>query len=259
MDKKFSGILLVTDFDGTLSCGGVCEENVKAIDYFIEGGGVFTLATGRGGAEITDDVRAVRTNAPIITMIGAQVYDTENDTAIESYYLDSGAADIVRKISEEIGDIRLIKVYFGKTDHYFTDADPDEFEKGLAQINSLTYKIVIWLTRDFTPDEMKKAEEIGGGKYNVCSNGADYFEITALGVNKGAAVLRMKEKLGARLLVCAGDSNGDISMVEAADIGYAAGNAIDELKKAADRVTVHAKDGAIAQIIKDIEREIEQK
>ena len=33
-------------------------------------------------------------------------------------------------------------------------------------------------------------------------------------------------------------------------------NAIDEVKQAASRITVHAKDGAIAKIIEDLEKEL---
>ena len=64
--------------------------------------------------------------------------------------------------------------------------------------------------------------------------------------------LAVKKRTGAKLLVCAGDFVGDIPMLAAADIGYAVGNAADAVKSAADRVTVHAKDGAIAAIIREL-------
>ena len=41
-------------------------------------------------------------------------------------------------------------------------------------------------------------------------------------------------------------------MIREADIGYAVGNAIPELKFAADRITVSCSDGAISRIIEDI-------
>ena len=46
---KFDGVLLVSDFDDTLygSDLTVSGENVKAVRYFIEQGGCFTVATGR--------------------------------------------------------------------------------------------------------------------------------------------------------------------------------------------------------------------
>jgi hydroxymethylpyrimidine pyrophosphatase-like HAD family hydrolase len=41
-------------------------------------------------------------------------------------------------------------------------------------------------------------------------------------------------------------------MVKEADIGYAVANACDALKSVADRVTVDAKDGALAAIIEEL-------
>ena len=70
------------------------------------------------------------------------------------------------------------------------------------------------------------------------------------------AVAKLKELLGAELLITAGDTNGDIPMLRAADIGYAVENATDEVKSAADRITVHAKDAALAKIIADIDEMI---
>jgi hydroxymethylpyrimidine pyrophosphatase-like HAD family hydrolase len=48
-------------------------------------------------------------------------------------------------------------------------------------------------------------------------------------------------------------------MLLAADIGYAVENASDEVKAAADRITVHAKDAALARIIEDIDQMLTEK
>lgn len=60
------------------------------------------------------------------------------------------------------------------------------------------------------------------------------------------------------ILICF-DYDGDISMLREADIGYAVDNASDYVKREADRVTVHAKDGVIRHILQDIEEEIRSK
>ena len=74
--------------------------------------------------------------------------------------------------------------------------------------------------------------------------------------SKRTASHKLKEALGAHTLICVGDFENDISMVEGADIGYAVGNACDDLKAVADRVTVHASEGAIKAIIEDIEKSL---
>ena len=47
--KKFEGILLCTDLDGTLyrNDKSISPENRKAIEYFKREGGCFTFITGR--------------------------------------------------------------------------------------------------------------------------------------------------------------------------------------------------------------------
>ena len=48
-------------------------------------------------------------------------------------------------------------------------------------------------------------------------------------------------------------------MIKEADIGYAVGNAIEIIKSAADRVTVPVTESAIANIIYEIEKDIDNK
>ena len=76
MQKDYSGILLCTDYDGTLSYGGVCRENIDAINDFMAHGGRFTLATGRGTYELREGDLPVTPNAPLVLMIGAQLDDS---------------------------------------------------------------------------------------------------------------------------------------------------------------------------------------
>ena len=47
--KKFEGILLCTDLDGTLlrNDKSISRENLDAINYFMSEGGYFTFITGR--------------------------------------------------------------------------------------------------------------------------------------------------------------------------------------------------------------------
>lgn len=49
--------------------------------------------------------------------------------------------------------------------------------------------------------------------------------------------------------IAVGDNQNDISMIKAAGLGIAVANAREEVKKAADYVTVSNNDDAIAEII----------
>ena len=93
-----------------------------------------------------------------------------------------------------------------------------------------------------------------GDLFEVSRSCPTYVEVSCIEACKGTAARRLKDMLGAKLLVTAGDYENDISMLRAADIGYAVGNASPEVKAAADRVTVDVSDHAIAAIIHDLDK-----
>ncbi|MBQ8368755.1 MAG: HAD-IIB family hydrolase [Clostridia bacterium] len=254
--KKYDGILLCTDYDGTLFYNGVNPRNLEAIREFTAGGGRFTLATGRANYEVRENDLPVKPNAPMLCMIGSRIWDFTEQKSLGDFTMDGSVGDVIRKICahlREKSDVKLddASVYRADKPFLFSNRTDADIEEGVSRIDG-AYKVVFWLKEDYTPRLFKEVREICGDTCNLCSNREDILEITAHGVHKGSAVRRLKEILGAHTLICAGDFNGDIPMLRAADIGYAVENATDEVKAAADRVTVHAKDGAIAEIIANL-------
>ena len=64
--KKFDGILLISDLDGTLLKGdkSISEENIKAIEYFKSNGGIFTFITGRVPVAAVPVYEVVKVSGP---------------------------------------------------------------------------------------------------------------------------------------------------------------------------------------------------
>lgn len=251
--NKYDGILLCTDYDGTLFYNGVHPRNIEAIREFTAGGGRFTLATGRANYEVRENDLPVKPNAPMLCMIGSRIWDFREQKSLGDFTMDGREGDAVRKICQYLRDESPVKledasVYRSDAPFLFNNRSDESVEEGIGRLNG-AYKVVFWLKDEYTRSMFEEVQRICGDTCNLCSNREDILEITAKRVHKGSAVLRLKEILGAHTLICAGDFNGDIPMLKAADIGYAVANASDEVKAAADRVTVHAKDGAIAEII----------
>ena len=69
--------------------------------------------------------------------------------------------------------------------------------------------------------------------------------------SKGAAVLQLKKDLGARNVVCFGDSDNDLSMFETADEAYAPENSLAEVKAAATGVIGHHDEDGIARFLRE--------
>ncbi len=252
--KDYTGYLLCSDYDGTLSCGDIPERNLKAIEEFMAGGGLFSLSTGRRGEELYGtDWLPMTPNAPMVGLTGAQIFDLQKGVELERRMIEDGWQLLVDELIGRIDYRQTVELVLTDRAVHFASDDRDAW-RGLraeTQGESL-YKLVFFHEPNGQPDIPITVKEICGKRFGLTSNGPCCFEITACGVDKGLGVRRIKELTGAKTLICAGDYLGDIAMLQAADIAVAVGNALEEVKAAADLVTVHAKDGAIAQIIKEL-------
>ena len=250
---KFDGYLICTDLDGTFTVGhDICADNAEYVKYFQENGGLFTVSTGR----LPDHVAAFENfvpNCPIISHNGAAVYDLQKNEFLYKSILTEDLSDVIDFILRD-GSVKKVWV---NTEQDGYDIKSKEDITKIANI----FKIVI--SSEPSPDAARLKNELNerfGDKFCIFLAWATGIEILAKGTNKGTAVTELKKILGdkTKKVITVGDSESDAFMFDAADIGYAVGNASEEAKMKADRVTVDYKKGAIAEIIREIEREIDE-
>lgn len=81
-----------------------------------------------------------------------------------------------------------------------------------------------------------------------------YFEFTAKGIDKAKALDSVLLPMGisSEETIAFGDGHNDISMVDYAGIGVAMENAVDDLKKIADRITLSNNEDGIAHVLEDL-------
>ncbi|QMU09095.1 sugar-phosphatase [Levilactobacillus suantsaii] len=90
-------------------------------------------------------------------------------------------------------------------------------------------------------------------KYYVVQSTPFFIEVMNKAASKGNALRGLADKLGltADNIMTLGDQGNDLTMIEYAGLGVAMGNAIDDVKQAADAVTLtNAEDGVAAAIRK---------
>ena len=89
------------------------------------------------------------------------------------------------------------------------------------------------------------------GILTLFASGTHSLEINFNGVSKGNAVKALIEKYGIKReeLICIGDNENDISMLQFAGVSVAMGNAIKEVKEIADYVTDTNKNNGVAKAI----------
>ncbi|MBO5416664.1 MAG: HAD-IIB family hydrolase [Clostridia bacterium] len=250
---RFDGILLCTDFDSTLYVNGaISEENFRAIEYFKQNGGLFTLVSGRPEWMLADMLGKVRPNTYVCGFNGGLIVMLDGSDKVYESFVEDGLKEYHRVICREIPEI--------KSFHYFTvdkmvKVNREEFSDALVCEHNQNdmYKITYSVESEDSDSVVERISEIIDERYLVTRSSLRGIEMQNARDCKGAAVKRLARIVGASTLVCVGDFENDISMIESADIGYAVGNACESLKAVADRITVSAENHALAKIIEDLE------
>ena len=80
----------------------------------------------------------------------------------------------------------------------------------------------------------------------VLRSGPRIIDVQAMGVTKATSARRLQKQLGRKILVCAGDAENDIAMLDGADYSFVPADAI--LKDRYENVCKCA-DGAVADVI----------
>lgn len=265
----FSNYMLVTDLDGTLlpSSKIVSEKDLAAIEKFKQGGGLFTIATGRiyQAAEQLFDI--LKPNVPVLLNNGGLIYDIEKKRELYSCYIDTAAIEYTLELMEqfpEIGveintmdNIYVIRmseweqIHLGITKLKYTEKTIDEVK------NEKWCKVLYSIEGSRMHLLEEYVQKKGWNKANFTASGEFLFECLPLNCSKGAALEKLVNiaDLNSYVITAAGDYDNDLAMIQYADIGFAPANAQDEVKKSASYVTKSTcEDGAIAEAIEYIEK-----
>ena len=127
--------------------------------------------------------------------------------------------------------------------------DPAAVEPRLARVS----KFVVTSISD--PSLLPPLREKIGAlcpEVEVTSSWMDNIEINPRGVNKGAALTTLADQLNIPMaqVMALGDNDNDVSMLEAAGIGVAMGNATPSALAAADYVTLPCLDNGVSAAIR---------
>ncbi|MBE6600050.1 MAG: HAD-IIB family hydrolase [Ruminococcaceae bacterium] len=250
---KFDGILLMSDFDGTLSVrnGAISRENRDAIEYFESEGGRFCIASGRWG----EYVKALRApiNAYCAVLNGTVIYDVEKNENVLELPLDIKKTVEFAKVISEACPKRECLRFHSSVERYNLYPD-DDIEAVIDSFPKPLYKFLCIVPDEVSDEYLAKIRVLAGEDFYISRSWVNGIEIQPAGTTKGDAIARLKELYGGKIhtVVAVGDYENDVDMIKKADIGYAVANAVPELAAVADRHTVDCRDHAIAAIIKEL-------
>ncbi|MDR0804949.1 MAG: Cof-type HAD-IIB family hydrolase [Oscillospiraceae bacterium] len=266
--KKFENVLLVTDVDGTLidDNAEIGADNLAAIEYFRQQGGIFTIATGRGQQMAQCIIDELPTDVPAVIFNGAAVYDYVKDDFVWQSSLQTVGAKYLRDFLDEFPDV-CAEYLCGKDVYVVRKNGLEEEHLRLGNI-----KPIICELEDIPIEQGLKALIIAephiiekaytGIKdrhydtVNWVRSAPQYLELLPKGTSKGDGMLKLIElrDLSDYTIVAAGDYLNDLEMVEYADIGFATSNAHPDLIAVADYVCNDNNHAAIADIIDKLDR-----
>lgn len=266
--KKFDGIFICTDLDGTLlgSDGQVSPENLRAIEYFKSEGGSFTFITGRVPCTAGNLCERVRPNVPYGCINGGGIYDQFNGRYVWFSTLSPRALELLDYIENEMPDMGIQvntaeRIYFSRNnaamERFRQVTGVPNMERHHRAIDETMAK-VLFAHHDDDRIEMLMAllaKHPLASEFDFIRSEHDLYEILPKGNSKGNVMVRIVEHLGLDMskTIAVGDYNNDVSMLRAASIGFAVSNACPAAKAAADRITVSNDEHALAKIIEELD------
>jgi len=262
--------LIVSDMDETLlnDQREICQRNIDCIRKAREKGVKFVLATGRGIISIQDDLKVLglydQKDEYILPFNGGALVENKDNRLL---FFQGLSFEKIKEIFEyglkcdvciHIHTKDQLYVYRLKESQtefrrqngqcVIMDEDTIDFLKEEALV-----KIVYQNTDiDYLMSLKPKMRSIWENECEVSFSSNKNMEFNALGVNKGAGLLKLANILGIDISKCiaVGDNDNDISMLKVAGLSVAGANAVDDVKALCDVVTeADHNEGVIAEII----------
>ncbi len=267
----FSQVLLTVDFDRTLTApdSSIPERNLEAIRWFMDNGGAFTVNTGRSTNTFREPMKVIPANAPFLLYNGSAAY--ENGELTQCHTIDLDLWSVMDKMRSLFPDMNL--EVQGVQTHYLVDETPEytEFYDGLGwdhkpalrgtdmgpflKFSLFGKTLGTGVGQMFSGREEELARfdiaektirELYPDKVEVFRAAPRIIDVHAKGVSKIRAARELQARLDRKILVCVGDAENDLTMLEGADYAFCPADGV-----VADRFAnvCPCAEGAVADVI----------
>lgn len=268
--------LIALDLDGTLLTTDkkLTEENWTALQAAADAGIEIVPATGRYYDVIPEPIRTLPFIHYAITINGAQIYDIRDrrvlaraelpwETAVNIMEYFDGIPVIYDCYQDNRG---WITAALQEKAPRFAKSEPvlemiqkfrtpvPELKAHLRERGRPVQKVMAFFDDNALRLQAKKDLAEAFPETSITSSVENNLEINAGAANKGTALKTLAEALGIPMeqTMAFGDDLNDASMLRAAGIGVAMGNASPEAIRAADLQTTTCDDSGVAAAIRRI-------
>lgn len=235
--------MLALDMDGTVlnKRQEISENNRKWIKKAADAGMIVSFATGRGIQNVIDYVEDLGLDTPIITCNGSEVWRRPHEL-LSRHLIDASVIQQLRQLA-----LQHDSWYWG----YAVEGlfRKDDWEENSEHFN--------WLKFGFYTEEKDKLQHIKEtvqewDLFEITNSHPDNIELNPKGISKASGLKEICETIGISMdeVAAAGDSLNDLAMIQQVGLGVAMGNAQEEVKKAAKRMTLTNEEDGVAHLIK---------
>ncbi|MBR5110166.1 MAG: Cof-type HAD-IIB family hydrolase [Clostridia bacterium] len=270
--------LIALDIDGTLlnSRKEVTPACADAVREASKAGKTLVYCTGRAVSELEEFMDLLPQIRWGVYASGAGLVDMQRRSVFSLRPVPRPQADTILALAKTkdvmpqlvIGDRDVIQAsHLERLDHFHMGIYRPLYERAMTLVPDI-YEFAAGCREDFLKINLYHAEaeervrtraQLEGLPLERVYSEKTSLECSALGVNKGAGLLRLCGELGVPKEACAavGDADNDIPMIRAAGLGIAMGNAAEHVKAAADRVVADNDHDGCAEAIRLAARERE--
>lgn len=274
MQQRFQNWLLVSDVDGTLAWGQeVPERNRQALRQFVEEGGRFTLATGRGFCALRALMADLPVNAPVITLNGVALVQPDSGEVLEVTPLSQAAIPLTRTIMARHPETGIFVV---DDSRYYIARRPDfpdplvedrlrTFEADgtyvmypLPMIPRPWHKVIFVHPPERLEELQQEIQALCPPEMYIVRTDVSYLELVPTGINKGTALSQVARMLQIPLehTVAVGDQENDRELLQASGLAAAPSGAAPCILELADFVAGPCQEGAVADVIEELARRL---
>lgn len=266
---KFEKALLASDLDGTLfnDKKEISRENLEALRYFTDNGGVFIAATGRARKALEAYAPQLPLNGHSSVLLnGALVYNFAQKNTVRQHTMPAVSAKMVRELFERYPNVAL-EVFAEDTVYVCHPNATTAYHFDTIRIPYTTAEPAYlpppsdWFKVNVTGSVADLAEAKAYLKQYreslmMVSSIPIFYELTALAANKGDAVRFVAEEYPERQIYAIGDNFNDVPMLETADVSFAPANAEEKVKQVADVLVSSNNEASVRDVIFYIEQKI---
>lgn len=263
--------IIALDIDGTLlnDRKEILEETKQYLTGAMKAGIKVVIASGRpveGIVRFADELGMKEYDSYIISFNGGKIVNYRTGEVICNRTLDREMTEKIYHLSKNYA----VTLMTYKDRDLITENGNDEYARSGAKINMLRLHVVENLLEyidypvnkflmvadgDYLGSIEPEVKEKLGGRTSVYRSEPYYLEIMPQGTDKGTALEYLVGYLGYERenLMAFGDGYNDSTMIEYAGLGIAMGNACDEVKEAADYITLSNNEGGIVYALKQFQ------